>query len=137
MLSNLFTQLEYCLRYKHSAAGRRAHVLGCTLCHTHPCSLAHAHLLSHALPSTRGHLSTPLHAHTDLLLTWKSQGELFLLIQILSAHIVIQGKQGPNSTSIHGTVQRTIAHHLLIQLPGAESSFSTCRHLCCLIACLI
>lgn len=49
-----------------------------------------------------GHLSTSLCAHTDLLVTWKSKGELSLLIQILSAHIVTQAKHGLNSTGIRG-----------------------------------
>lgn len=47
-------------------------------------------------------LSTSLCAHTDLLLTWKSQGELPLFIQSLSTHIITQAKQGLNSTSIRG-----------------------------------
>lgn len=84
-----------------------------------------------------GHLSTSLCAHTDLLLTWESQGELSPLIQILSTHVITQAKQGVNSISIQGTVQGSTAHHVLVQLPRAEGSFSTCRHPCCLIARLI
>lgn len=130
MLSNVFTQLENSPRYKHSAAIRKAHVLRCSLCHTAPHSLPQAPLLSQSqvLPMHfPGRLSTPLRAHTDLLPTWKSHGKLSPPVQILSAHIVTQAKQGLNSTSIQGST----AHHLLVQLPRTDSSFSTCRCPCC------
>lgn len=127
MLSNIFTQLENGLRYKHLAAGRKAHMLGCTPCHT-PMLTCTCSLALTCLRFSPVHMPTSLHAHTDLLPTWKLQGKLSLLIQILSTHIVTQAKQGPNSTSIQGTVQGNTAHHLLVQLSKAEVSVPADTH---------
>lgn len=105
-------------------------MLRCSLCHTAPHSLPQAPLRSQSqvLPMHfPGRLSTPLRAHTDLLPTWKSHGKLSPPVQILSAHIITQAKQGLNSTSIQGST----AHHLLVQLPRTDSGFSTCRYPCC------
>lgn len=102
-------------------------MLGCTPCHT-PMLTCTCSLALTCLRFSPVHMPTSLHAHTDLLPTWKLQGKLSLLIQILSTHIVTQAKQGPNSTSIQGTVQGNTAHHLLVQLSKAEVSVPADTH---------